>query len=62
MSIKIEIDEHKLKEIIYEYLERKLGDTLLKEDKINILVKSKQNYKSEWEKADFKALYEDFTF
>ena len=58
MQIKLEIDENTLKEIIYDYLQDKLGSVEIETQNIQIMVKSKQNYKSEWEIASFKAVYE----
>lgn len=55
--IEIVIDERKLKTIIREYLQKKLGDIIIKEEDILIEVKSKQNYRSEWEVALFKATF-----
>jgi len=59
MNLKIEIDEITLKELIINYLQDKLGDIYFDPKRIQILVKSKQNYRSEWESADFKAVYEN---
>ena len=56
-SVDINIDEDTLKFLISTYLERILGDITIEPNNLNIMVKSKQNYKSEWEKASFKALY-----
>lgn len=59
MKIKIELTEHDLKRIIANEILQKLGDlNKFNEANIKILVKSKQNYKSEWEIANFKAEYE----
>ena len=58
MYIKIEIDEKTLKGLVYDHLRNQLGDMPMNIDKIQIQVKSKQNYKSEWETAAFKATYE----
>jgi hypothetical protein len=55
MRIKIEISEQQLKDLIVEHLEKKMGDIYFDSKKINIMVKSKQNYKVEWENADFMA-------
>ncbi len=53
--IHIEIDDTKLKELVMHYLESILGvDVDIKD--VEIQVKSKQNYKSEWERAEFKAV------
>lgn len=54
-SISIEIDEKKLKELILAYFDEKLGDIAFEEKDVIIQVKSKQNYKSEWEIAQFRA-------
>jgi len=54
-EIKIIIDEKKLKELISDHLYDLFGSLTFAEEEISIMVKSKQNYKSEWEKADFKA-------
>jgi len=56
-TLKIEIDEKKLRELVSDYIEEKTGNTI-DETNIQILVKSKQNYKSEWETASFKATVE----
>lgn len=58
MKIKIEIDETTITGILLEYIESKLGNIAIRPEQLHIMVKSKQNYKSEWEKADFKAEYE----
>lgn len=59
MKTKIEITEVELRNMIYDYMYNKLGeDAKIDKNKIDIMVKSKQNYRSEWEHADFKAIYE----
>lgn len=57
MKLQIELTEQELKGLIYDYLERALGDLTMDRAKLVIQVKSKQNYKSEWETAAFKAVY-----
>lgn len=57
MKIRVEIDEAKLKSLVLDYLEDILTVSLKSED-VTIEVKSKQNYKSEWEKAEFRAIYQ----
>lgn len=57
MKIKIEIAEKELRELIVAEFERKT-DQIIENEKVRILVKSKQNYKSEWEVAAFKATYD----
>lgn len=57
MRVKINITEQDLKYLIKDFIESKIN-TNIDQSKINIMVKSKQNYKSEWENASFKAEYE----
>lgn len=56
MKISIEIDEKKLRELVTVYLREQLGSLPFNEDDVKIEVKSKQNYKSEWEPAAFRAI------
>jgi hypothetical protein len=58
MRIVIEIDEATLKRLVIQELESKLGSVVLDEKKVVIETKSKQNYRSEWESAAFRARYE----
>lgn len=55
--IEIVIDKAKLRIIIREYLQHKLGNIEIQDADIDIFVKSRQNYRSEWESADFKAIF-----
>jgi hypothetical protein len=57
--IHIEISEVDLKKLIIDHIKTKLGDHFFDETKVTIEVKSKQNYKSEWESASFRASYKD---
>jgi len=54
MKINVEMTEHDLKHQIVKWFETNTGLEIAPAE-INIMVKSKQNYKSEWEVADFKA-------
>ena len=56
MKIQVELSESDLKRLIMEEIHRRLGDAF-DEAKVVIEVKSKQNYKSEWEAAHFRATY-----
>lgn len=56
-QITFTIDEEDLKKLIINSLESKLGEISLDKEKVRIEVKSKQNYKSEWEIAAFRATY-----
>jgi hypothetical protein len=54
MKIEIELSEKELRQFILSHLsDLYTGD--LKEEDVIIEVKSKQNYKSEWEPANFRA-------
>lgn len=57
MRVKIEITEQELKAMIVNRIAEYTG-TVVDPLNVKILVKSKQNYKSEWEIADFRATYE----
>ena len=58
MDISITISENDLKSLVINHLQNTLGDLPLDRDRLRIEVKSKQNYKSEWEVANFRAVYE----
>ena len=58
MKVKVCIDEQELKKLVVQELERKLGDVHVDITAVRIMVKSKQNWKSEWEIAEYKAEYE----
>lgn len=55
MNINIEISEEEVKQLVYDKLEKMLGDVPFDKKDVQILTKSKQNYKAEWETAAFKA-------
>lgn len=57
MKVKLTLTEEELKELIQDAFDIKTNQCI-KVDDIKIMVKSKQNYKSEWEVASFKAEYE----
>lgn len=58
MKIHVEIDEKQLKSLVYDYLLDKLGNVSLRPEDVKIEVKSKQNWKAEWEEALFRARVE----
>lgn len=60
MIIKITMTEFELKQLILEHFATKLSELNFKADDIKIEVKSKANYKAEWEVAEFRATYEGF--
>lgn len=57
MQVKIEIGEKDLKAMVHNFIKTKMNHVDVRLDDIKIMVKSKQNYKSEWEQAEFKAEY-----
>lgn len=58
MKIRIELTEEDLKKMVMEKLEDALGAVPFDPKTVQILVKTKQNYKAEWEPGQFKAVYE----
>lgn len=55
MKVSVEIDEEKVRELVFDYLRDQLVNIPLKLDDVKLEVKSKQNYRSEWEAAAFRA-------
>lgn len=55
MKIEVGINEIEIRAVLLDHVREKLGDVNLKIEDIKIEVKSKQNYRSEWETADFRA-------
>ncbi len=58
MKLTIEIDEATLKELVLNHIQDKLGSIVLDRNKLKIETRSTQNYKAEWESADYRATYE----
>jgi len=56
--IRIEVNEETLRHIVIGYLQNKLGEVDVDPDSVRIQVKSKQNYRSEWEEAAYRAVIE----
>ncbi len=56
MKIRIEINESDIIKLVAAAMSDKTGQEIAPEH-IDIEVKSKQNYKSEWEVAAFRAVY-----
>lgn len=59
MTIKIELNEKDLEQLVMDEIERRLGSIPIDTSKVTIETKSTQNYKSEWESAAFRATYTD---
>ena len=55
MKISITIDFATVKKLIAEYVSSQLGEAQADADSVHILVKSKQNYRAEWEEAEIVA-------
>jgi hypothetical protein len=53
-QINIEIDSTTLKKLVLEHLTDLLRYEVKPQD-VSIMVKTKQNYKAEWEEGDFRA-------
>ena len=53
MKISVELNEDEIRKILASYLNNEYSLSLLSSD-LHIEVKSKQNYKSEWEIADIR--------
>ena len=58
MNVRIELNENDLKLLVKEYLYTKLGEITIDDLYLKIETKSAQNYKSEWEKAHYRAVYD----
>lgn len=56
--IKITLNENDIRNAVKEYIERKYEMTLSVEVLLIIETKSKQNFKSEWENASYRATLE----
>ncbi len=58
-KIHIELDDKIMKQLLFTYIEEQYGiKEPLENNNVTIMVKSKQNYRSEWEPADFKVVIE----
>ena len=54
-TIEIKLNKETLKKLVLDHLQKQLGDIPLETKHVCIETKSQQNYKSEWEQADFRA-------
>jgi hypothetical protein len=55
MLIEIVLTEKELRELVCADILRRMGDVPFEPTDVRIQVKSKQNFKSEWEDAAFRA-------
>lgn len=60
MIITATINEEDLCEIIADHISNQTGRVVTR-DEVKIETRSKQNYKSTWERADFRATYQSTT-
>lgn len=58
MKLHLEIAERDLRRLVIAHVKDLLGTIEIKDGDITIEVKSRQNYKSEWEPAEFRARVE----
>ena len=56
IKVNIELTDKDIKEIVCKHLDN-FYFGYFDERNVKIYVKSKQNYRSEWEEADFKVIY-----
>jgi hypothetical protein len=58
MKVKVEITTDELKDMILQKLETMFTVADFKKENVKIEVKTKQNYRAEWETGEFRASYE----
>lgn len=58
-TIHIELDQEEVACIVTEHIKKLLGGHPFDPKCLNIQTKSKQNYRAEWERADYKAVYHE---
>lgn len=56
MKVYLELSKTELTDLVIAHFQEKLNMSLLASD-LKIETKSKQNFKAEWEEADFRASY-----
>lgn len=54
VKIRIEIDEKQLIDLALVYLKTQLGELPIDDCVVELQTKSAQNYKAEWERAEFR--------
>ena len=62
MKIRIDIDEETVRKLVAMHIREVTGNDAIASKDVTIEVKSKQNFKSEWEQASFRAVYENANF
>jgi tetrahydromethanopterin S-methyltransferase subunit A len=54
MKVDVKLDEDEIKQAIADYIDKKAG-VIIDAEQVIVEVKSKQNYRSEWEHAAIRA-------
>lgn len=57
-KVRVELDELGLKSLVLKYIRSVTGDQYIELEDIKIETKSTQNYRAEWEQAEFRAVAE----
>jgi hypothetical protein len=58
MRVKITVAKEDLKRLVIDYIAQKISEGILDPKLVKIETKSTQNYRSEWEDADFRATFD----
>ena len=61
MNIKIILSEMDITRLVMAEIQNKLGDIQLGNGDVKIMVKTKHNFKAEWETGEFQAVYQNYT-
>lgn len=56
MKLHVEIDKKELKKLVIAAISEQIGNMGFDPEFVQIETKSQQNYRSEWEEADFRAI------
>lgn len=54
INLKVELTAEQIKRIVAAHINDQLGSLAIDPQQVRFMVKSKQNYKSEWEPCDMK--------
>lgn len=57
LKVSVEVDEEKLRELVRDFLNEQLGELGARAQDIVIETRSKNNYRKEWEAAEFRARF-----
>lgn len=62
MKISVEVNERELKTMVIARLRELMPDVPIEEADVSFLVKTKQNYRAEWEEGSFRASVEKHNY